>query len=371
MTRHPTPLRPDARPSLKVLAGVLLAAAAIGACNRQGATPAASSAAPLALPLTVGAQTPIAPAPAAEALPSAPRPKVVRVADPNQAYAYLDQAYAMSDALSDAPPDYGFDYGGVRPWVWRGADRSYRVAEPVEGGYRYYYYRTGSDYPYLVQDPDYAYAYDGDQLAVVYDRDGRPLPPPDIDRRADDAGRYLARAHALYQAQLNSQRHAVIAANWAARRAQIQAQRAEWAAQQARDEQWRAYHDQHEAEEEAYWRREREERQAAQSRFDAWREARFEGPPPPPAWRGEGDRGDRGPDDRRHDDRGPGALAAGPQGPAPTAGAPFPGPFGRDQRAAPPPSAAPPGPGPAQQAAPALAVQQALAARQAAQRDQA
>ena len=62
-----------------------------------------------------------------------------------------DRAYAMTDALDDAPPDYTFDYGdGERPWVWRGDDQSTQVAKSLPGGGdRYYYYEAGATTPYL------------------------------------------------------------------------------------------------------------------------------------------------------------------------------------------------------------------------------
>src|SRR5262249_9075426 len=83
-------------------------------------------------------------------------------------------------------PDYAFDDDGVRPWVWRSDDGYQRVAEPVPGGERYYYYQPGADEPFYVQDPDYGYGYAGGALVVLYDRAGRAIRP---DRRATLAGR--------------------------------------------------------------------------------------------------------------------------------------------------------------------------------------
>ncbi|MET2736261.1 hypothetical protein ABXT16_12425, partial [Staphylococcus epidermidis] len=80
------------------------------------------------------------------------------LADPRDAYAYADQAYAMSSAFADAPPDYALDDDGVRPLVWRSHDDDYQVAEPTPYGYRYYYYRSGRAEPFMVRDPDYAYS---------------------------------------------------------------------------------------------------------------------------------------------------------------------------------------------------------------------
>jgi hypothetical protein len=111
--------------------------------------------------MTVSAPTPIAPAPAASALPPAPPVQVGRLSDPQDTYAYADEADSENNAFGDAPPDYTVDYGGTQPWIWRGDDQSERVAEPLpSGGYRYYYYQPGAQYPYLVRDPEYSYGYD-------------------------------------------------------------------------------------------------------------------------------------------------------------------------------------------------------------------
>ena len=110
------------------------ASLALSGCNKTAGTAVNPSGldpnAALALPLTVGPATPSALAPAAYALPAAPRPHVVHVLNRADNYAYVDHAYAMSNAIGQAPPDYGFDYQGVRPWVWRSATRAVRVVEP-------------------------------------------------------------------------------------------------------------------------------------------------------------------------------------------------------------------------------------------------
>jgi hypothetical protein len=271
---------PTIRPSLLVLAAAL-SAMTVSACGQNNAQTAAA-APPPPLPLTTGAATAPVLAPTGAALPAAPTPKIVRVANPSEQYAYVDQAQAFGAALGSAPPDYGFDYDGVRPWVWRASDDSARVVEPVDGGYRYYYFRPGASYPYFIQDPQYGYGFDGGQLVVVYDARGNALPPRYSEAQADYAGRYLARARALYEASLQSQRKSVIAANWAARREAIDAQDAEWASARAQDDAWRAYHDAHEAQTQNYWQAEHARRDAAAQQFNDWRSADYRGPPPPP-----------------------------------------------------------------------------------------
>jgi hypothetical protein len=270
------------RPSVAVLAAALstLSLYACGQNNPQNA--ANTTAAPPALPLTTGAATAPVDAPPVSALPSAPRPKIVRVASQADQYAYVDQAETMGAALGSAPPDYGFDYDGVRPWVWRTSNNALRLVEPTAGGYRYYYYQPGATLPYLIRDPQYAYGFDDGQLVVVYDSRGDVLPPQYMDERLDYAGRYLARAQALYNASLQNQRRSVIAANWAARRAAIDAQQAEWAQQQSRYSAWQAYHQEHAADQQAYWQAESQRREAAATQFNQWRDAGYRGSPPPP-----------------------------------------------------------------------------------------
>ncbi len=232
--------------------------------------PPSAAPAPLAaLPLADSTAPSIAPAPAANALPSAPPVRVGRLADPREQYAYLDQAYAMNSAFADAPPDYTFDYGGgERPWVWSGDDRSVRMAEPLpDGGDRYYYYEPGQDAPYLVRDSGYAYGYDNGVLVAIYDDHGRAMPPDFASRRADVAGRYLARARALYAASQRQQREAVAQANWRARRSAIQADRERWAADQRADQAWAAYHEEHQQADEQRWAAERYRREAQAARF--------------------------------------------------------------------------------------------------------
>ena len=242
----------------------LACAMLLAGCDKQDASAPAATQTSDALPLTTGPQTAITPAPAAAALPAAPRPQIVTVADPQDDYAYADQAEAMSDAIGDAPPDYGFDYQDTHPWVWRSANRSEQMVEPVQGGYRYYYYQPGASQPYLVRDPQYAYGFSNGELVAIYDGDGNLLPRQAMDQRADDAGRYLARAVALYEAAQQSERRAVNAANWAAERAELDAARARWQAQQNQQAAWRAYHDAHAAQDQAYWQGEQAGRTGVQ-----------------------------------------------------------------------------------------------------------
>jgi hypothetical protein len=258
----------------------LIGALGLQACDRQGAPSASAD----ALPLTAADTGPLASAPSVDALPAAAPAPVVRVANPDNDYAYLDQAYYEGDAFEDAPPDYAFDYGGATPWAWQGAD-GLEFVEPVAGGYRYYYYRPGAAYPYLIRDAGYAYAFDGPQLVVIYDSRGQVMPRSYVDDRAVVAGRYLARSQGLLDASRSAQRRSVAAANWAAASSRISAQRAELSAARARQSAWQAYGQAHAGAEQARWTAERDRRQASAQRFEGWRRADFRGAPPEPVGR--------------------------------------------------------------------------------------
>ncbi len=257
------------------------------ACNppaRTAATDATAEAGDtsnsLALPLTSGPAVPIGAAPTAEALPSAPLLRITRPQRRADDYAYADQAYAMNSAIGQAPPDYGFDYGPTHPWVWRSQTNALRVVEPVAGGDRYFYFQPGVGEPYLIRDPDYAYAYTDGQLVTIYDRQGRELSPAEIDRRLNWAGRYLVRGRALWAASAETQKDRVAATAWAARRARINAAQESWTQQRRQSDNWNAYHAEHDAEQQAYWRAEQAQRDRSSQDFEAWKRRGYEGAAP-------------------------------------------------------------------------------------------
>ena len=138
-------------PALKAaLAGVALGALVpLAACN-QGVSEKASVQSglpelPATLPLALGDERPVTYAPPVEKLPKVKQIKAARVANPDDYYAYADDAWSYYDALGDAPPDYGFYYDGVEPWGWQGYDDSMMFVEPLDAGYRYYSYRPGQE----------------------------------------------------------------------------------------------------------------------------------------------------------------------------------------------------------------------------------
>jgi len=247
------------------LAAMLVAGLALAGCNQNASVQQAPPPA-AALPLTSGAATPVNDAPPANQLPPAPPARVARLSDPGQTYAYLDQASSVDYGFGDAPPDYSVDYDGTRPWVWRSDDGYEQVVEPLSDGDRYYYYRPGSDYPFLIRDPDYTYGYDNGALVVIYDHQGRALPFNDADRRADLAGRYLMRARSIYDASQQNPHQPVVAGNWSDRQGRLQADRTAWVQAQTQDPDWRAYHDQYGTQDQAHWDQERYRRQAEAAR---------------------------------------------------------------------------------------------------------
>jgi hypothetical protein len=248
--------------SIKALAVTLLAGASLAACNQAGTTQAPSS----ALPLATAAAPPLADAPDANALPAAPAAPVASVTDPGQSYSYADQAWAMSDAFADSPPDYAFDDGGVTPWVWTASNNDVRVAEAVPGGERYYYYQPGADQPFYVQDPDYGYAYQVGALVAVYDHGGQSVP---VAGHAGVAGRYLARGESLRRTATSAPHQPVAANNWNAQRGTIAAQRTTFSTQAAANPAWNAYHAQNAAQENAQWAPEASKREAWAATTDA------------------------------------------------------------------------------------------------------
>jgi hypothetical protein len=278
--------RPIFRRRRLATAATIALAAALSACGKgsdQQMMAATPPALPATLPLDASPSTAWPTAPEVAALPEAKPVRTVRVANQRDYYGYADAAYDYQDVLNDAPPDYYFDYDGVDPWAWEGYDQSVVFLEPVDDGYRYYYYRPGADEPYFVRDPYYGYGYDNGQLAVVYDSYGAVVPYNDYGARLDYAGRYLSRGRDLYMASRRGDRRAVSAANWAARSDAISAVQARWSTVRERQPQWRDYSSRVSSTQANYWREEGIRRQADTRRFAAWRSDSFRSPPPPRA----------------------------------------------------------------------------------------
>ncbi len=268
----------------------LVATLAVAGCNRAP-TDAADNAQvsyalpelPATLPLQAGTGEPISYAPEASALPDAEPLRVARVADPRQAYGYADAAYEYTDALGEAPPDYAFDYDGVEPWAWQGYDNSLAFAEPIDDGYRTYYYRPGASEPYFIRDPYYSYGFANGLLAVIYAADGGIVPYADYGPRLAYASRYYARGRNLYQTSRRGNRRAIYASNWRAQSPIIFASRQRWGAGRAHQPAWGAYHNANLVRQQRYWRQETIRRRADTQRFATWRSNDFRTQAPPRA----------------------------------------------------------------------------------------
>ncbi|HKT16011.1 MAG TPA: hypothetical protein VJR87_11485, partial [Allosphingosinicella sp.] len=253
---------------------------------------------PATLPLAAGEPSALRYAPAVAELPYAPPIEAVRVADPGQYYAYADDAWGFDDALGYAPPDYGFDYDDVEPWAWQGYDDSMMFVEPLEYGYRTYYYRPGDDAPYFIRDPYWGYGYDDGRLAVVYASDGAIIPYDRYGPRLGYASRYYARGRDLYHA--SRRRHPVIAYDWLSRRNAIGAARGDWARQSERQQAWQDYRRRNVRRQADRWDEERTRRRADTVRFASWQEQDFRTPPPPRAIPADWKRAAWARDDRRY-----------------------------------------------------------------------
>lgn len=257
------------RLALILVAG--MAMGALSACDRNAAQSPDQVAAPeAAMALTTGPARPLRYAPPAQALPEvAPisYAEPPRGYDDGYYYRYLDDADYMTTAFFDGPPDYTFDYDGVYPWVWRADDSALALVEPIDRGYRYYYYHPGEDYPFLVTDPDYSYAYNDGALITVFDTFGRTVPRFEYVQRAPIAARYLQRGRGLFQAARGPNRQPVNQNAWLSRRAQVSAISDTWRRDRERVDAWKAFSAQHAPQQQARWAPERYRREAAASRF--------------------------------------------------------------------------------------------------------
>lgn len=139
-----------------------------------------------------------------------------------QAYEYPERAYAMSRAFYERPPSHAFAYEDEQPWVWEAADQGMMFAEPIDDGYRYYYYEPGETYPYYVQDPDYGYAYgEGGTLIALFTAAGLLLGADQYDDYYPQAHNYWTRAYDLNQTYGRAPRYRVEETVWRERAPQF------------------------------------------------------------------------------------------------------------------------------------------------------
>lgn len=239
------------RLNLTLLGGV--AALTLAGCRED--VPAAPE--PLFVPASTAMAYDVPPLPE----PPAPLPgQSVSAVVPD--YSYAERAYAMDRAFYDAPPDYGFSYMDAEPWAWRSAEGYEMYAEPIDDGYRYYYYEPGAEYPFFVRAPDYSYGYDSlGVVTVVYSSAGVIVPYAYRSGSFGYPDRYWRRAGDL---RLAAYRHhaPVVRETWLERRPILVNSQRPWMKAAVEQREWRRYreHD-----------RDRELR-----RFDKERERRIE-----------------------------------------------------------------------------------------------
>ena len=264
-------------------------ALALAACGQQGRQATIDNQAlgqelavlpplPEVQPLTEGPAAPVRYAPPMSRLPTVQR---LGYADApyDDRYAWIDRADWISDTIGDAPPDYYFDYDDIEPWVWQTSAGYLIYAEPIDAGYRYYYYEPGADVPYFVRDPWYYYGYRNGRIATVYNRDGQYIAAADAARQAEAASRYYARARALRRAAAHGPQYGVPAAQWVERRPVIAAARTDWSEARQRVPDWQAYR-QRNADAGRRLQPERVLRERAAQRFASWEREGRPGRPP-------------------------------------------------------------------------------------------
>jgi hypothetical protein len=294
--------------------GALLLTSALAACgggNAPGpdasdtasAEPGMSTA---AVPMSTTTPPAVTTAPQVTALPENGKVPVKPLANAGEGYGYLDRAYYQEDAVEDAPPDYSFDEGGVRPWTWATADGARVICEPVAGGYRYFYYAAGADAPYLVRDPQYAYAYNRGALVAAYTLAGAPVPLAPGSPPVLYGGRYLDRGRMLWHHGNTVPHQAVNAYAWSDRRADLADQRVAWQGHMDNNPDWQSWNGAHRDEEQHQWSQVRAQHEAAAQSFGNWQQQHFQGPAP----QFYGDQQPQGPD-RPAPDHGPGAAVVG------------------------------------------------------------
>jgi hypothetical protein len=194
-------------------------------------------------------------------------------------YALLALAVSLAGMIGDAPPDYGYAYDGVSPWAWQTGDGYSRYAEPIDGGYRYYYYEPDSYRPFLVSDPYYSYGYRDDRLVAIYDRGGRRVDARRADLQLRAAKTYYARADRLYEAAQRD-RYGVPAPLWERQRGTIARERDTWFRKQAERPAWQRWEARNAPKLYREWSGEALVRRDAERNFTQWQRADYKTPPP-------------------------------------------------------------------------------------------
>jgi hypothetical protein len=220
-------------------------------------------------PIDAPQPAPLAELEAATELPYA-QPSQVSYYEPERGYQWAERAYGLQRTFYDAPPDYGFYYDEVEPYVWETADDWTLYAEPWGGDYRYYYYEPGADFPYFVRDREYGYAYGATGLLIaVFDAGGRYLPVDVVYRVAPTAGRYYARGHDLRRASREARRVVIDDRTWATEGPRVSRSASPWLRAARDDKAWRKWRERDGDRELVRFQAETRRRQDA---GEAWRE---------------------------------------------------------------------------------------------------
>lgn len=195
-------------------------------------------------------------------------------------YLWLALAAALAGMLSDSPPDYAFGYDGIQPWAWETGDRYVRYAEPVYGGYRYYYYEPDAYRPFLVRDPYYSYGYRDDRLMVIYDRHGQIIDGGRARHQRLAARDYYLRGERLYRAGHQQKRFGVPAPLWDSHRDKIAQERREWQEARRDHDNWQRWDVRHRQRLHRDWAGEALLRRKAERGFASWQKADYRTPAP-------------------------------------------------------------------------------------------
>jgi hypothetical protein len=197
-------------------------------------------------------------------------------------YALLALAALLGGVIGDSPPDYYFAYGDVQPWVWITEDRYVRYAEPLDTGYRYYYYAPDAVRPFLVRDPLYSYGYNDDRLVVIYDTYGRVLDRERALPLRRAASSYYDRGVTLYRTASTGDRYGVPAPLWQQRSRAVVADQQVWNQARNWNPGWRDWNRRYDKAADKHWQRERIARTYAAKRFAAWQDDGFRSDAPQP-----------------------------------------------------------------------------------------
>ncbi len=255
-----------ASPAFKTVLAASCAALALAGCREDQS--AAKPAVGYGVPVTEFVDN-VPLAPAGEALPvGRPAPVSTQVLG-EDGYGWAERAYALDRAFYEVPPDYEFSYGGAEPWAWESRDNWTMYAEPIEAGYRTYYYEPGATYPYFVRDDAYGYGYDQrGGLVALYSLAGALLPVSARDQRADLAGRYWTRAHEMRRTAERARRAPVERPQWKARGPALARSQAPWFQAAERQDDWRKYRDDRKDRDQRRFTAERQRREAMVARMD-------------------------------------------------------------------------------------------------------